>query len=72
MFATAVSLAIMGFVIAAIVGMVRQDGAKIAAALNGRSWAAQAKSGRPMIVRLSSTFKPMEPATVWPAMRAAA
>ena len=72
MFATTVSLAIMGFAITAIAGMVRQEGAKIAAALNGRSWAAEAKSGRPIIVRFSSAYKAVEPAPAWPAMRAAA
>jgi hypothetical protein len=72
MFATAISLAIMGLVIAAITSMVRQDGAKIVAALNGRSWAAEAKSGRAVIVRFSSAYKAAEPAPAWPAMRAAA
>jgi hypothetical protein len=72
MFAAAASLAVMGFVLAALVAMLRHDGAKIAAALNGRSWTAEAKSGRPVIVRFNSAYRAAEPASAWPAMRAAA
>jgi hypothetical protein len=71
MFVTFITLAVISFAIAGLRDLVRQDGAKIVAAMRGRSWAAEPKPGRPIVVRLSSTYKAEAPA--WqPALRAAA
>jgi hypothetical protein len=71
MFATAITLAIMGFAIRALNDLVRHDGSKIMAALQGRSWTAERRQERPIAVRFSSTRKELLPA--WsPGLRAAA
>ena len=69
MFATAATLAVMGFAIRALTNLARQDGAKVLEALQGRSRLAQPRPDRPMVVCLSS--RPEAPA--WrPELRAAA
>jgi len=50
--ATALTLALIGFVASMLAGLARQEGSKIAAALQGQSWA----SGSPL---------PTAPVTVW-------
>jgi len=68
MFATAITLAVIGFAIRGLFDLAQQDGAKMLAAFRGQSWAAEVRPERPMVVRFSS-----QPETVWPVeLRAAA
>jgi hypothetical protein len=70
MIATAVSLAIIAFVINAVADMAHRDGPKVLAALRGRSLVARHNAARPVIVRFSPRRRAVESA--WPALRAAA
>ena len=70
MFATFVTLAVISFALAGLRNLARHDGAKIIAALQGRSWIAEPTPSRPVIVRFSPSYRAVEPA--WPALRAAA
>ena len=71
MFATFVTLAIIAFAIRGLRELADQDGAKVLAALQGRSWEAEPRPIRPVIVRFSSTRKAEVPQ--WrPVLRAAA
>jgi len=70
MFATFVTLALISFAIAGLRDLALRDGAKIVAAMQGRSWAAEPRPSRPVAVRFQSSAKASEPA--WPALRAAA
>jgi hypothetical protein len=69
MFVTFVTLAVMTFAVAGIRDLVRQNGAKILAAMRGQSWAAESRPVRPVVVRFNSS---REAAAPWPALRAAA
>ena len=52
--ATALTLALLGFAVSMLLRLVRQDGDKIIAALEGRSWTAQPPAlARPVTVRFS-------------------
>ncbi len=53
MFAAIATLTVFAVVLALTVQLVRQDGAKILAALEGRSYAAQPTSSRPVTIRFS-------------------
>ena len=55
MLATFVTLALIGFAVGRLRDLAHDDGAKIIAALRGRSWAAEPRPTRPVIVRFSST-----------------
>ena len=73
MLATAVTLALFGFVLTLVVDVMRQEGRKILAALEGRSWAAGPGQGKPVMIR----FNPQRTEAVldprWqPVLRAAA
>lgn len=70
MFATFVTLAVIAFAIAGLRDLARKDGAKIVAALQGRSWISEPGPSRPLIVRFSSSYRVAEPAQ--PMLRAAA
>ena len=70
MFATFITLAIISFAVAGLRDLARRDGAKIVAAMQGRSWAALPRPTRPVVVRFSSPRTAAEP--VWPELRAAA
>ena len=67
MLATFISLAVISFAIAALRELARQDGAKIVAALHGRSWAAEL---RPEQCSISSRRRAVGPPRQ--ALRAAA
>jgi len=54
MFATAVTLAVMGLVFRALADLAQHDGAKILSALQGQSWIAQPQSERHCALRFSS------------------
>ena len=71
--ATAVTLALLGFVGSALTRMCRQDGEKILAALQGRSWAAQLPAPtRPVAIRFSRPCRAAESARVPAGLCAAA
>lgn len=72
MFATALTLALFGFVLTMVVDVIRRDGRKIVAALEGRSWTAEPTAGRPVTIRFSQPSKAVELGRVRPALRAAA
>lgn len=72
MLAAAVTLALFGYILTLIVDLVRRDGAKIIAALEGRSWTAQPTSGRPVTIRFSRPDKAAVLARQSPELRAAA
>ena len=67
MFATFVTLAVISFALAGLRDLARQEGAKILAAMQGRSWAAEPRPARPIVVRFSS-----QDAAWAPELRAAA
>jgi hypothetical protein len=73
MLAVAVTLALFGFVLTMVVDVIRRDGRKVLAALEGRSWTAGPTNGRPVTIRFNPrrTEAVLEP--MWqPGLRAAA
>ena len=70
MFVTFVTLAIISFAMTGLLDLARQDGPRIVAALQGRSWTPQSQSTRPIIVRVSPSYKVAKP--VLSRLRAAA
>ena len=70
MFATFITLTVISFAVAGLRDLARQEGAKILAAMQGRSWVAEAGPTRAIVVRFSSRRVGTEPA--WPELRAAA
>ena len=73
MLAAALTLAVFGFILTLVVDVMRRDGRKIVAALEGRSWTAEPAQGRPVTIRFNPqrTEAVLEPK--WqPALRAAA
>lgn len=72
MFATAVTLAIIAVVITGMTDLVREDGAKIVAALQGRSGIAEPTSTRLAIVRFNPRYTVGERGFPRSALRAAA
>jgi hypothetical protein len=72
MFATAVTLTVIAVAIAGITDLVREDGAKIIAALQGRSGIAGPTPTLPAIVRFNPRYTVEEREFARPALRAAA
>ena len=72
MLATAFTLALFGAILTLVVDVMRRDGDKILAALEGRSWTAGPTAGRPVTIRFSQPDKAAESARRWPELRAAA
>ena len=72
MLATAVTLALFGLALMLVIDVMRRDGAKIAAALEGRSWTARPASGRPVTIRFSPRCTAAEPVRMPAGLRAAA
>ena len=72
MFATAVTLALFGCVLTLVIDVIRRDGRKIVAALEGRSLISEPMPTRPISVRFSQPRKAAEPVRSGPALRAAA
>jgi hypothetical protein len=70
MFATFVTLAIISFAMTGLLDLARQDGPRIVAALQGRSWNPESHLTRPTIVRVSPSYKAAKP--VLSGLRAAA
>jgi hypothetical protein len=70
---TALTLALIGFVASTLAELARQDGLKIVAALEGRSWAAGSpRPAPPVTVRFSPRYTAGRPEPARPALRAAA
>ena len=73
MIAVALTLAMFGFVLAMVVDVVRSDGGKIVAALEGRSWIVNPAQGRPVTIRFNPQRTEVELEPMWqPVLRAAA
>ena len=72
MIAAAVTLALFGFILTLVVDVMRRDGAKILAALEGRSWTAGPTSGRPVKIRFSQPDRAEVLPPQFPELRAAA
>ena len=72
MLAAAVTLTLFGFILTLVVDVMRRDGAKILAAIEGRSWTAQPTAGRRVTIRFSPRCTAAGPAAGRPALRAAA
>jgi hypothetical protein len=71
--ATALTLALIGFVTSMLAGLVRQDGPKIVAALQGRAWAEQSTlPAGPETIRFSPRYMAVRPELARTALRAAA
>jgi hypothetical protein len=73
MLAAAVTLALFGFTLTLVVDVMRRDGAKVLAAMEGRSWTAGPTAGRSVAIRFNPqrTEAILEPK--WqPGLRAAA
>ena len=71
MLAATVTLALFAFILTLVVDLLRRDGGKIVAALEGRSWIAQPRAGRPVTIQFSPAGMVAELAPP-PALRAAA
>ena len=72
MFAAAITLLLFGFILTLVVDVLRRDGAKIQAALNGRSWTARPAYGRRVTIRFGPRYTAAEPVQVPAGLRAAA
>ena len=73
MLATAATLILFALILTLVVDVIRRDGGKIIAALEGRSWTAGPTQGRPVTLRFNSRRTEAVPEPLWrPAMRAAA
>lgn len=72
MLAAAVTLAVFGLILAMVVDVMRRDGAKIMAALDGRSWTAQPAAGRRVTIHFSPRDRAAEPVRMPAGLRAAA
>ena len=72
MLAAALSLVLFGFVLTLVCDVMRRDGAKILAALDGRSWTAGPTAGRPVTIRFSGPGRAAAPAPPLTGLRAAA
>ena len=72
MLAALATLALFGFALAMPVEMLRRDGRKILAALQGHSWSSQPQSPRPVTVRFSQRYPVAQPLRARPSLRAAA
>ena len=71
--ATALTLALIGFVASTLANLARQDGGKIVAALQGRSWnSGTSLPARPVTVRFSQRYTAGRPQRKQTALRAAA
>jgi len=71
MVATLLTLALIGFVVMMLANLARDDGAKVIAALQGRSWVTE-PSSRPVTLRFSPRYTAARPELARPALRAAA
>ena len=66
------TLALLGAIVSLLTRIVRGDGARILAAIEGRSWTAQPAGGRPVTIRFSQPGRVAARAPVPAGLRAAA
>ena len=72
MLAALVTVTLFGFILTLVIDVMRRDGAKILAALEGRSWTAQPTGGRPVTISFSRPDVAGTLARSLPELRAAA
>lgn len=73
MLTAAVTLTVFGFVLVMVTDVIRRDGQKIIAALEGHSWTAGSTSVRPVTIRFNQPNRAPAPVRKWqPELRAAA
>lgn len=72
MIAAAVTLGLFWLILALVVDVMWRDGAKVLAALEGRSWTASPTHGRPVTIRFSRAGWVSKATPMTPALRAAA
>ena len=73
MLGIALTIALVGFVLTLVVDVVRRDGGKVIAALEGHSWKAGPTEGRPITIRFNPRRTEVELEPLWqPELRAAA
>jgi hypothetical protein len=69
----ALTLILFGFILTLVIDVVRRDGGKVMAALEGHSWTAGPTEGRPITIRFNPRCTEVELEPKWkPALRAAA
>ena len=73
MLAAAVTLALFGFILTLVVDVMRRDGAKVLAAIEGHSWTAGQKAARSAAIRFNPQRMEVSPEPRWqPGLRVAA
>jgi hypothetical protein len=73
MVAFTLTLAFFGFILTMVVDVIRRDGRKVIAALEGRSWIAGTTGSRPVTIRFNPRRTEVELEPMWqPVQRAAA
>ena len=73
MLAIALTVALFGFILTMVVDVIRRDGGKVIAALEGRSWTAGPTKGQPITIRFNPRRTQVELEPIWePRLRAAA
>ena len=72
MLAAAITLSLFGLVLTMVVDVIRRDGPKIVAALEGRSLASEPMPTRPVTIKFSRQRRAVAPRHLQPALRAAA
>jgi hypothetical protein len=73
MLGIALTIALFGFILTFVVDVVRRDGGKVIAALEGHSWKAGPTEGRPITIRFNPRRTEVELEPRWiPELRAAA
>ena len=73
MLGIALTVALFGFILTFVVDVVRRDGGKVIAALEGHSWKAGLTEGRPITIRFNPRRTEVELEPKWkPALRAVA
>ena len=72
MLATLATLTLFGFALVTLAEILRRDGLKILAALEGHSWTSEPNCPRPMTLRFNRRVPVNQPLQARPALRAAA
>ena len=72
MLAAAITLSLFAFVLTMVVDVIRRDGQKVLAALEGRSLVSEPMPTRPVTVRFSPQRRAAEQRSLRPALRAVA
>ena len=73
MLAVALTIALFGFILTMVVDVIRRDGGKVIAALEGQSWTARPTEGRLVTTRFNPRRTEVELEPSWqPVLRAVA